>query len=430
MVGSAEAYALVYAIRSGLTGSQLGLLTQLPVLVGALSALLIPGFVSHRGLSRGTMLSVFVQILGLILMILWGLDAQNFGLILLGLSLYWVGGQLSAPLWMDWISSWFPEAKIRSFIAKRTAFVSLVTLVVFLGNSKLFVLMDSRSAFLVIFSIALTARVGSFIVFLFHPKAIVRYKNSPPETLQAGDRSYLAPLKNSFLLGLIILIVAFKFSVGVAAPFFAAFKLEDLQITNMTYVYLTALPFLTRALAQHIVGMKSIRFPPLLVLFLSMLGVAAVALLYGFAGSTRDLIFPEILGGAAWAFFELALILAIRAQTSGARRSLMGLIAALGSSALLLGGLLGGSLLDAHFTFADIFLLAAALRAGVAFCFLIYARHLLSDTPGSISLGSALSSLLSIRPSLGAIGRSIPIRQKPPKNKSREESLPIEDPSA
>lgn len=409
MAGSGESYLLVAAVRHGLSGLHLSLATQLPVLIGALGSLFIPFLFSTKNLRKGILASVGVQIIGLGLIVKASFSGYSQNLVLPALILYWLGGMSSGPLWLDWMAGWFPGSKIRSFISKRNAFVLMVTLASFLSSSFLFYQWDQNGVFKIIFMIAFTARVLSLILFLFHPNPLEK-RSLESSSFQEKPASWkISPEITQLLMVGSLLIFLMHFAVGFSSPFFISYKLNDLHLSNQEYVWLTSIPFIARSFVLAIFSVGQVRFYPPLMLGVSVFGIASLPIMYSFISTSGGLIWPELAGGAFWATFELSLSLFVLSRVKLNPRLVLGIITAADGFGLLFGGMLGGKVLESGIGHIQQFQIGSALRLVAALAIWWSLRRVKFDRPTYAQSGEFLSSVLSLRPSLGSVRRLIPI---------------------
>lgn len=406
MVGTAEAYTLVFATQQGITGSQLGLMTQLPVLLGAILTMFLPPLVPTRSLKLFTISAVGLQILGMLLIFLWTFEVSSLALVLSGLICYWAGGQISGPSWLDWMSSWFPDSKIRSFVGRRNAFVMVITLLSFLGASSLFYLYESAFAFRFILIFGLLSRLASLVSFSFHPPPLKR-----SEKREEFFKLKLTPRDLRDLSFLIFVLFVFHFGLGIASTYFIPYKLVELNLSVPVYVILTAIPFLARGLILQILSSSNFWIYPLTLMSICAFGIAFVPLLYRMATGPSSLIFPEIMGGLLWAGFELSLTLYVFQRFRNKVRLSLGIMTAFNAFGLLLGSLFGGRLLDEGMHYHELFTLSFMGRCVGAFGILTLFWLTSEQKPSLFRSGDFLSSILSIRPSLASIRRLIPVRK-------------------
>jgi hypothetical protein len=406
MIGTAETFAFIFAVRAGVATAGLGWLATVPVFLGAVLQWQLPQWIPFSKLKLSIVVCHFVQILGLLILgasVFSG--AFVFETLLVGLSLYWMGGMLSGPLWLDWMSPWLPYKRFTKFLSRRNTWVAVSTLLAYLATAALIHTQVSLSVFLIPFGVAVVARLVSVAIVLRQSAPVARSETHlapPPQIADASKPIWI----------MILLTSAFKFATNTASPFFISYMLEDLKFSLLGYVFITSIPFVSRALFITRWGEASRQLRPYVGLQLTMFGIALNALLWSLSPNYYYLMGVEFLSGLMWGGFDLCAVLIIQNLWPGSARSLVGFHLALMSLMSLLGAWLGGALLKADWEFIELFQLSSVLRFAVAVVFTVLLARL-PETRATLRVyGSYLSTLLTVRPSLGVIGRMIPLRRR------------------
>ncbi|MBN8554580.1 MAG: MFS transporter [Deltaproteobacteria bacterium] len=366
MVGSSETFAFYYAVKRDVTETQLALLTTAPVLLGALCNWLIPYWTKHRHLKGGVLSSVFIQILGLLGLLVSIHLSQPFWTIFISLSLYWMGGLTASPLWIDWISGWLPHGRFGRFYSRRNGFVAMMTVVTYLLASFLLSGENNISIFKIVFSAAIIFRSISLLMLCLQKTAVTRrpIKDST-EPLSAIFRSRL-------IFGMILFTVLFRYVSNFATPFLTPYMMNELHFDLRAFAWITAVPFLGRMISQSHWGELSRKNLSLPALQVSMIMIAGVCLVWSMAKSIEVLTIAEISSGIFWGAFELFTIVMIQEFLPGDARGIIGFHICLTNLAATLGAMSGAFLLNSHFSFTEVFQISAGLRFCVALGFIAF----------------------------------------------------------
>ncbi len=411
MIGLSESFAIVYGVKKGLSYEQIGVLSTFPIVMGSLAQWLVPQLVSHGFLKIGIQLAHLVQIMGL-----WGLsrvvDSSNYYHdLILSLSLYWMGGMVSGPLWLDWISSWLPHKSFARYLSRRNAFVSVFTLIAFLSGTIFvhFIKFENDLGFQWVFTLGLIARLISLcIVHLHH--------NPPPATLKNLAKGIQDVSQRRLRPILVILLFAtfFKFVVAVSSPFFMPYMFKDLGYNMLTYVVVTAIPFLGRSLFLSGWGEAAKKIRPFIGLQIATFGISLSPFLWTISGQVFWIGFLELLSGLFWGGFDLCLVLIIQNYAPGSARKLLGISLAAMNIAALGGAWFGACYLQKKSgDFESVFVLSSQLRFLMAI-FITLALRKMKETRVALAVyGDFLTTVLSLRPSLANLGRMIPLRRNP-----------------
>ena len=415
MIGTAETFAMVLAVKSGLSAEQLATLSTLPILLGAMVQWIFPQLIRNEHLKVAILCSHSVQILGLA-SLLWvagssrGLPDQSaplFRNLLTGLSLYWMGGMVSGPLWLDWIAGWLPHKRFARYLSRRNAFIAGVTLLSYLLAASRMGQATSMEAFKIIFAMAVMARLLSWGVVALQPSPVRR-----TQTVAEGLRNPEWWSSKPVLL-IVGFTTLFKFAVNLSSPFFLPFMFNDLKLGLSQYVALTAIPFVGRFLFMSRWGEAAKSIRPFIGLQITMVCISLSPILWTLTRSFYWLCAFEFVSGAMWGGFELCSILIIQNFWPGSARRLMGIHFALMSLFALVGASLGSYFLSRfHWSYIDLFTASGDLR-GVTTLLFVVALTRIRETRSSLKVyGDFLTTVLSLRPSFANIGRVIPLRRR------------------
>jgi MFS family permease len=419
MVASSEAYALLHFTRQGLNSLEIALMSTLPLLFGAITQFLVPRLLSDRSVGPGVVLCILIQILGIGVLIDCARDFTSFTWLLTGLSLYWIGGQTCAPLWLEWIGKLTDnQAEFASYLGKRNTVVILLIMVLYFI---LALLIDSEwaIAFTWIFTIGLIARLISFALQLVMVRK-VRKLDHHKFMLERSEKPILPELPTGETLRLLHVFffwtALFRLSVNISAPFFLPYMVSELKLTTVHYALLTAIPLLGRALFMSNWTRGSDGTRSLWGIQLSCLFIAFAPAMWTLSSNLAYLAGLEFLNGVFWGGFELMGILMVQYLAPAKARSLLGLHMAAMTVLSLIGALIGAGLMKMGLSYHDIFLVSTVSRLAVA-CGLIF--HAFKSFPSyALSRTTSinyLSSVLSLRPTIANINRILiaPERTKP-----------------
>ncbi len=406
MVGTAETFALFYAVKSQLTTSQIAMLSTLPILLGALAQWIVPNRIPNTSLKNAMLGFMGVQILGLCGLLYSFHTTHIYECLLLALSAYWIGGLVCGPLWLDWISAWLGPAAFCRYLSRRNGFVSLLTLVGYLGAALVIYRSQSLEIFQVAFSIGIVARCCSWVTMFFQPSAAIsRHSAQSPTVVPNHSESRV-------IFWVMTFTVIFKFAVNIASPFFLPYMVNELKFSLLTYVLLTAVPFVGRSLFLASWGEAARSIRPLIGLPITMVGIAVGPVLWTFTQRVEFLTLFEFASGLLWGGFDLCAVLIVQNFWAGNARKFLGMHLALMSLASLLGASLGAELLHSGFSYMDLYLFSSNIRILNALLFILILTRFATTRTSLRVYGDFLSTVLSIRPSFANIGRLIPVRRR------------------
>lgn len=367
MVALAESFALFFAVKRGLTPTQVGLISTVPLMLGALGNWLVPQLISDHRLKWGVVGSVLIQIIGVALLVVSTQEENHFVWCFAALSLYWLGQMTAAPLWMDWISGWLPQQRFGRFISRRNSFLAFITLALFwIGAYWIHSISEENQwgrSFFWLFVVGLAARCVSLVMLLL--------QDSPPRAahlkLRADEGATRWPLWG--VVAVVGFAAAFKLVANIASPYFLPYMVNELHFSVLDVSIISGMSFLGLALLMTSYGEAMKSFQPLMGLQVAMFMAAANCLLWLFFSDLLLLSFLQLFAGLYWAGFDLACILIIQSQFPRKFRQVLGIHLGLSSVATISGGLVGSILQDHGVSYLELFAVSAWLRLGLAVAF-------------------------------------------------------------
>lgn len=374
MMGLGETYFPAFTLAIGGGELAAGLVTTLPMLIGALLQLSAPAAVrAVRSNRRWVVLCVSLQATSFVPLVAaaWHGGFPVLGMFVLA-SLYWAAGQGSGGAWSTWVGSIIPRRIRAPFFAWRNRVAQLGTLAGLIiggvilesGATPLQRTGDPLLAYALLFTLAGLCR--------FVSGGVLASQSEPPMDLAVHRVVSWRELVARFRHGVDGRLIAYMFSVQiatyVAAPFFVPFMLKRLQLSYLGFTTLTATALLTRIIVLPALGRIAHRFGALRLLCIGGVGIVPLALLWVFSGNFWYLVAIQAASGASWAAYELAtLLLIFETVREHERTSIMTSYNVLNSLAIVLGSFIGGALLLAwgeHVrTYVAIFTLSTLARA-------------------------------------------------------------------
>jgi MFS family permease len=401
MVGGCEIFSLYYAVRKGIAKQDLAIISTMPMLLGALANWIIPQRVSSNKIKTVLLCAVFTQLIGVAGLFFSVTSDDYFGWILISLSLYWIGNMTASPLWTDWMSGWLPEEKLGRYLSRRNGVMALITVLAYFAAAFWIYRNENTKQFLVVFGAAFACRLISFSILAWQP--------SPPgfenENSQAFKLSKALKAKPIWLM--IFFTVVFRFVASISSPFFLPYMIDQLHFSLFDYAWITAVPYISRALFLKQWGEAVESFRPFVGLQVGMLISAAVCLLWTFTVDVGALTFIEGLSGIAWAGIEFCGLVILYNFAPRRARGLMGFHLSLYHGATLAGSLIGSRILQTGMPFLNLATLSAGLRFSAASAFILVS-FTVPEMRASLKLYQRFFvTALSLKPSFFILGRFI-----------------------
>jgi MFS family permease len=370
MVGAGETYFPAFVLAA--SGSQLacGLVTTVPLVLGALLQLAAPAMLGRlRSYRRWVALCAGLQAATFVLLA-WGAVRQAFplALIFVLVAVYWGTGLGGGPAWNAWMETLVP-ARIRArYFGWRTCAVNWGVAAGFAAGGVLLQVADDGrhlfAAFAVLFLAAAASRVVSTSLLTVQREAS-RPPQSLPRPLASGIRYFLTQAPNRRLL---LYLLAAQAAVQVAGPYFNPYILGHLKFSYCTYMLLMAAAYVGRILFLPALGRLAARWGTQRLFWTSALLIVPLPALWLVSSNIPWLLVMQVSAGGVWAAYELTtLLLFFETIPRGQRVPLLTLFNLANAAATAGGSLLGGVLLTmlggSAAAYATLFVLSAVARA-------------------------------------------------------------------
>jgi MFS family permease len=389
MAGGAETYLSAFALFLRASTAQVALVATMPPLVGAFFQFLAAwlGYKSGRRkpvILAGAILQVLVWLPLLLLPIRF--PQQAVVLLVTCLVVYHAGSNLAAPLWASLMGDLVPERKRGRFFGRRTRLATITSFISLAAGGGILYGFDrlghTWAGFAVLFVIAGLAR----LVSLYHLSRMHEPSGQGAAVPAFRiSRQWLQSLRHSHALRFSLYIVCMQAAVGVSAPFFAVYMLQDLGYNYIQFMANTGTAVLMQFLMLNTWGRISDVFGNRLILVTTGSMIPCLPLLWLVSGNFWYLIGVQVLSGFAWAGFSLSAGNFLYDLIPGTRRAATmafhNVFVAIG---VFLGGMLGallsrvapvewvvaGHMYTLSSVLLPVFAVSAALRVLVAAVFL------------------------------------------------------------
>jgi MFS family permease len=342
-VGLGETYLAAFALAIGSTPVTAGLVAAMPMVAGGMLQLVAPGllplFPSYRSY---VVLAASVQALSFVPLVVAALASDPPAyLLFVCAAIYWAAGLATAPGWNAWMTQLVP-ARIRGhFFGRRQAVAQFGVLAgLAAGGLLLEAAGADRRAFAILFGAALLGR--AFSTF-FLARQSVPPGRPRPHAIRVRAlllRAWRSPSRE--LIGTILIV---HFAVNLASPFFTPFLLADLDVSYGLYMALVAANFVGKIASYPVLGRIARRAGMRQLMALGGLGIAPLPLLWAYL-PLEYLFVLQLLAGACWAAFELAVMLSfLDVSDDPERTSLLATFHFVNSAVVAGASLAGGALL-------------------------------------------------------------------------------------
>lgn len=379
MVGCGETYIPAFALALGLGPVAAGLTASVPVIAGAVLQLFAPLALARFGSNRAWVVTcTIVQALSFVPFVWWALRGHaGLGELLVAASVYWAAGMAGVPAWTAWIAALVPARVRTSYFARRNRLGQFGVFIGFVAGGLALQEGERRGAVLTafagVFVVAATCRLIStaLLVACGEPRAqsggaaLAAVPAAPP-VMRRVSRALggMAARPSGRLVGF---LCCFMFGAHVAGPYFTPYMLEELGFSYHAFLLVFGTAFLTKAIALPTIGRLASRTGPLGLLGLAALAITPLSLLWLPSAHIGWLVVVQVIAGACWAGYELAVSILLldaigdRERTSVVTVYNLGLALAMVAGAGC-GGLLLRALGEDRAAYAAVFGVSCLLR--------------------------------------------------------------------
>lgn len=373
MVGLGETCFGAFFIAAGIGNFWVGMLATWPLLLGSLFQLLTPWGIRRFGSYRNwSVLMAGSQGLSLLALAAACFFGQlQFPTLLLLLALHWGSSMAVGPAWNTWMEFVIPRSIRTRYLSRRMRICQVCLLLAVTGSG---LLLRSGDGLLLVFA-GLFATGG--LLRLVSAACLNRQTEQPGwlaaherlKLMSGGSREVSAAVWQT-----VPFFVAIQFAVYVSGPYFAPFMLRDQGVDFRSYTFLIVLGYLGRVLMLRLAGEIARRWGPGRLLWLGSVGLVPLAGLWIFHESYLFLAISQVVGGAAWACYELATSLVFIERIPGHQRTRVLSLFGVGNGLAMVGGsLVGGWLIsgfgNATSGFLAVFILSSVLRLAALLLF-------------------------------------------------------------
>jgi len=343
-------YLSLYLLALGASGAQVGLLTSVTGLLGAL--MFLPGArlaersPDYRGVVVATSL-VARGMLPLLLIVPWVLNGQPaIAAVILLAALRTAGTQLGVPAWTAFSAMIVPPSMRGRYFASRTFAMSMAALVVVPLAGRLISTLGAPQGYQVSFGLALAAGLVATLAYSRIPLPPLKAGAVSRPRLALGE-AVAALRRQPAFVRLCLTTMLLNLGVQLVAPYFNVYMVRDMGLTagfiGLTTTVSTAFDLVGQRFFGPFVDRRGLRRT--MALTSPLIACLPFAWLFVRQGWQ---IFPiNVVGGFAWAGYNLAVFNYLLASTPDDQRPLYSAIYnTLNGLTTVVGPLVGALLFD------------------------------------------------------------------------------------
>ncbi len=350
MGGASESYFSAFAIFLKASTPQVGLLVSLPQLLASF----VQMFAVWLGQVTGTrkriiVAGAIVQILALIAIVVLPYLFPGYAvpLLMMSVTLYFLGPNLGAPLWGSLMGSIIPETVRGRFFARRNRLSSIASFSTLICAGGVLQWFDAQAAtyfgFLSIFCIGILARsVSAWQLHQIHDPP--RQIDAEPHEID-GIPSIALLKQNPKFMRFSVFFAIMQFSVAISGPFVVVYLLRDLHYNYLLLTANTAASVFMQFLVMNRWGRLGDLFGNRIIIQVTGFVIPLVPFLWILSSNFWYLLLVQTLSGLVWSGYSLGASNFLFDLTPQAKRGGMMAIHNMNAGlAVFLGTSLGGFL--------------------------------------------------------------------------------------
>lgn len=370
MYGIGEQNVALFALALGHGEALAGAAAVAPVLAGAALQLLTPRAVRWAGsLRRWTLITVVLQAVTWLPLIVGAITGRLGATpLIITVAFYWAFGMSSGAAWNTWMEHLVPAAMRPRYFGNRTRVGQLMVVLSMITAGLALEAGRARGRELQVFA-ALFVIAG--VARLISAAFMAGQSDSPlpvEQHVRVGWRELLQRIATGRPDGrLLAFLIAMQFCVFTAGPYIAPYLMKQVGCSYRGFMLLFAVAFFARAVAAALWGRFAARFGGRRLLLIGALSIGPPVVVLALSTSFYWLLALQVLSGAAWAAYDLGVLLMLFETLDVRERgSLMTMYHFAYAAAQGLGAVLGGLALHfggAHWpTYAALFAASGLIR--------------------------------------------------------------------
>lgn len=360
MVGAGESYLPAYALSVGINESSAGLLTAVPLVIGALIQLLTPWGVSKIGnIKKWVVITAAMQAIAFIPLIYFSLNkVENPIWIFLIAGFYYGAGFAAAAPWNFWMTHLITTAESLRFFSVRLYLSQIGTLVGLVGAGVAlhnhWHLGPLTSAYSLIFFVAFISRMSSSL--------ILHLKEYRLEWMQVPDLNFKMStgfakfLRNSSYKKFFGFLFLFYIFIFFSSPFVSPFILKKLNFEYADFMWIIGSLLIGKMTGFLVLKKYFHRHSSKNIFLIGALGMSPLPWLWSTIHLFHQAVLLQLVSGFFWSMFESGLAQIFFAEIKKEEKiSVITLFNLFYATAVVIGSLIGASVLRSHFESTEIY---------------------------------------------------------------------------
>jgi len=370
MVGIGETYLPVFVLV--LSGSQLacGLVSTVPLMIGAILQLSTPWLMQKCGsYRRWVSFCAVIQAATFVPLSIAAVTGQMPLLLLFALvAVYWATGLGGSGPWNAWMETLVPSRVLARYFAWRTRVCQWGIAVGFVGGGIALQLAEKWGISLAVFGLLFFVASAS----RFASAGLLAHQREPQPPRSGSPRPSLSTIFHALTDGangrFLLYLMAAQAAVQISGPYFNPYMLGELHFSYSFYAIIVCTAILAKIAFLPTVGRIADRVGVRRVFWISATAIVPLPALWLVSNNCGYLIAVQIYSGMVWCAFDLATFLLFFETIPRQKRVEVLAFFNLANSAAIVGGsLLGAGILAAlganRHTYLILFGLSTIARA-------------------------------------------------------------------
>ncbi len=415
--GFADSFFSAFAVFLNATKLELGLLGSLPLAISSAFQLLSTTLM-HKFQSRVKLIYTMgwghgLSLLALILFYVFGFLTMPW--MIFFIILYWSFDKLGAPAWNSLMGDLVSESKRGKYFGNRSRVVQIASFIGVTAGGGILSLFELNPklkglGFIAIFSLAFVARVISlaYLIKMYEPKHMASKK------AHFTLFQFLKVAKKTNFGNFVMYYMVMLGAVFFAAPFFAAYMLNDVGLSYGQYTLLIGASVVIRFLTLPLWGHASDKYGTRKILALAGYIMPLVPIVLMLHTNFIFLLIANAFAGFVWGGFDLAAFNYLLDATGAEKRATCVMYHNfLQGIGIIIGSLLGTLLARNNIfwsSYVFVFLVSGILRFLTTIVFVPKLREIRKVE--HISYNKLFFDVLTIRPIAGEMLRVITLPKK------------------
>jgi hypothetical protein len=301
-------------IAAGANAQTVSILATLVNLSLSLICVKAPALIEKIGLTkRGAMTLAFTNMITWIPLVLIFLFS-DLGITPVWIAILWLANIMPAMLVSfqkdNWLSNIVPDRTLGKYLGQRLAIKSGVYLAAFFTLGYMMDRLGEKNltSFGFVFLLAVVMTFVDFMIFTFmhDPKKEALAQKVVISKEKFGLFDFLGDLKQKKLDKFILFTSFINVSIGISAPFYAVYMLQEQNFSYMSYTIIISVEFLARVISGPFWGKFADKAGNIKVLTIVSRIVPALPICWLFSTNIGYLAVIQILSGICWGAFDLS----------------------------------------------------------------------------------------------------------------------------